>query len=327
MRLGVTGWPLRPSIATLGVVAMILGGCSDRTHLPTAPDPSVDVISQTPPDPRDHEDYEPKPIPGPAKKGPKLCETVYPFRSATFRNSLIIDNQWAPLIPGTQYTLTGVADRGLGFLPHQVVFTVSDVVKVIDGVPCVILWDRDFQNNVLAEEELAFFAQDDQGTIWSMGEYPEEFDIVSGEFQGAPNTWLAGINGTEPGNWMLGDLRLGKGYYSQGFSAPIEFLDCASVLWTRVNTCVPVGCFSDVLVIDEYGPYDPFGGHQRKYYAKGIGNVRIGAINDPEGETLVMTARRMLSPAELAQVRQEVLRLDQRGFMFNEVYAQSNPAY
>jgi hypothetical protein len=288
---------------------------------------SVDGVTAAPPDPRQDEDYEPKPIPGPARKGPELCDTVYPFRNARFTNPLRIDNEWAPLIPGTQYTLTGVADRGLGFLPHQVVFTVSDVVKVIDGVPCVILWDRDFQNNVLAEEELAFFAQDDQGTIWSMGEYPEEFDLASGEFQGAPNTWIAGIDGTQAGNWMLGDVRLGKGYYSQGFSAPVEFLDCATVMWTRVKTCVPVGCYDDVMVIDEYGPYDPAGGHQRKYYAKGIGNVRIGAINDPEGETLVMSARRTLSPTEMADVRANVLRLDQRGFMFNEVYSRTNPAY
>jgi hypothetical protein len=313
---------------TLAVVALLMSGCADRGALPTAPDPgSIDDISAAPPDPRENEDYEPKVMPGPGRKPAKFCETAYPFRSATFTNPLRIDNEWAPLIPGTQYVLTGVANRGLGFLPHEVVFTVTDVVKMINGVPCLTLWDRDFQNGVLAEEELAFFAQDDQSTIWSMGEYPEEFDIVSGEFQGAPNTWIAGIGGTEAGNWMLGDLRRGKGYYSQGFSAPIEFLDCATVMWTRVNTCVPVGCFSNVLVIDEYGPFDLAGGHQRKFYAKGVGNVRIGAVNDPEGETLVMTARRMLTPTELAQARAEVLRLDQRGMNFNEVYAQTSPAY
>lgn len=328
MRHGASGWPLRPSIATLVVVATLLGGCSDRTYLPTAPDPaSLDGISAAPPDPRDHEDYEPKPTPGPGLKPQPFCETAYPFRTATFGNPLRIDNQWAPLIPGTQYVLTGQANRGLGLLPHVVVFTVTDVVKVIDGIPCVTLWDRDFQNGVLAEEELAFFAQDDQGTIWSMGEYPEEFDVASGEFQGAPSTWIAGIDGTEAGNWMLGDLRRGKGYYSQGFSAPIEFLDCATVLPGRVKTCVPAGCYEDVMVIDEWGPYDKAGGHQRKFYAKGVGNVRIGAINDPEGETLVMTARRALNPTELAAARAEVLRLDQRGFMFNDVYARTTPAY
>ena len=57
-----------------------------------------------------------------------------------------------------------------------------------------------------------------------------------------------------------------------------------------------------------------------------MGNIQIGAINDPEGETLVMSSRRQLTPAELAAARQEVLRLDARGHMFNDIYAQTAPA-
>lgn len=328
MRHGVPGRPWGPTIAILGVVVMFIGGCSEGTRLPT--DPGQDLtnsINQAPPDPTGGEDYEPKLMPRPAQKPAKFCEPAYPFRTARFSDPLRINNQWAPLIPGTQYVLQGVANRGGGPLPHEVVFTVSDVVKDINGIPTLVLWDRDFNENQLSEAELAFFAQDDMGTIWAMGEYPEQFDPASGEFQGAPDTWIAGIDGTQPGNWMLGDLRRGKGYYSQGFSAPIEFLDCGTVLQTRLKDCVPVGCFNDVLLIDEYGPYDIAGGHQRKYYAKGVGNIRIGAVNDPEGETLVMTSRRQLNPAELAAVRQAVLDLDARGFMFNEVYARTNPAH
>lgn len=334
MRQGVPVRPWGPAFAVVaGVafvagVAMFAGGCSEGTRLPT--DPGVDLtntIDTAPPDPTAGEDYEPKRMPGPAQKPARFCKTIYPFRNARFSNPLRIDNPWAPLIPGTQYVLQGVANRGTGLLPHEVIFTVTDVIKDINGVPCLTLWDRDFNEGQLAEAELAFFAQDDMGTIWAMGEYPEEFDAASGEFQGAPNTWIAGIDGTEPGNWMLGDLRAGKTYYSQGFSAPIEFLDCGTVLQTRLNDCVPVGCFHDVMLIDEYGPFDLAGGHQRKYYAKGVGNIRIAAVNDPEGETLVMTRRRMLDPTELAAARQAVLDLDARGFQFNEVYAKTTPAH
>ena len=328
MRQGIPGRSCGPAVATLAVVVMLVGGCSDGTRLPT--DPGQDLtnsINQASPDPTQNPDYEPKLMPGSAHKPATFCQTAYPFRTAKFSHPLTIDNQWAPLIPGTQYVLEGRANRGGGTLPHEVIFTVSDVIKDVNGIPTRVLWDRDFNEGVLAEAELAFFAQDDLGTIWAMGEYPEIFDPASGEFQGAPDTWIAGIGGTEAGNWMLGDLRRGKGYYSQGFSAPIEFLDCGTVLQTRIKDCVPIGCFQDLLLIDEYAPYYIAGGHQRKYYAKGIGNIRIGAVNDPEGETLVMTRRRQLSPAELAAVHQEVLSLDARGFVFNEVYAQTSPAH
>ena len=48
----------------------------------------------------------------------------------------------------------------------------TDVIPFLTGLASfsrVILWDRDFQNNVLAEQELAFFAQDHQGPNSSMG--------------------------------------------------------------------------------------------------------------------------------------------------------------
>jgi len=327
MRLGVLGRLWGPAIAILVMVAMFSGGCSEGTRLPT--DPGVDLtntIDTAPPDPTQNEDYEPKRMPGSAQKPAEFCQTAYPFRTAKFSNPRHIDNQWAPLIPGTQYVLEGRANRGGGPLPHEVVFTVSDVVKVVNGIECLVLWDVDYNEGALAEAELAFFAQDDLGTIWAMGEYPEEYD-PSGEPLGAPNTWIAGIDGAEAGNWMLGDLRRGKGYYSQGFWAPIEFLDCGTVMQTRLNDCVPVGCFHDVMLVDEYGPYDLAGGHQRKYYAKGVGNIRIGAVNDPEGETLVMTRRKQLTPEELATVRQAVLALDQRGYIFSDVYSRTQPAY
>jgi len=322
-----SAWSLGSLLATLAVVVMAVGGCSDGRRLPTDPGQDLtNTINQAAPDPTLDPDYEPKVMPGRTQKPAEFCQPAYPFRTARFTHPLRIDNQWAPLIPGTQYVLTGVANRGGGLLPHEVIFTVSGVIKTINGVNVRVLWDRDFNEGQLSEAELAFFAQDDLGTIWALGEYPEQFDPVSGEFLGAPDTWIAGINGTEAGNWMLGDLRRGKGYYSQGFSAPIEFLDCGTVLQTRLNDCVPVGCFHDVLLIDEYGPYDIAGGHQRKYYAKGVGNIRIGAVNDPEGETLVMSARRQLDPTELAAVNQAVLDLDLRGHMFNEVYALTDTA-
>ena len=323
--LGSRSW--LTAVVAVGVLGLVWGGCSGRSHLPTAPKAkSLDGIAATPPDPRDSEDYEPKPSTGLARKPPRLCDPAYRFDPSLFSNPTRIDNPYSPLRPGLQYTLEGRADRGGGPLPHQVVFTVTDVTKEIYGIQTVVLWDRDFSQGVLAEEELAFFAQDDLGTIWSFGEYPEEFDISSGEFQGAPNTWIVGFEGAEPGTFVLADQRRGKGHYSQGFAPTIEFLDCATVLTTEARTCVPVGCFTNVLLVDEFGPYDPQGGHQRKYYARGVGNIRIGAINDPEGETLVMIERHQLDPAGLAQARAEVLRLDARGFQFNDVYAQTVPA-
>ena len=63
------------------------------------------------------------------------------------------------------------------------------------------------------------------------------------------------------------------------------------------QVCVPVACFAPVLLTHETSPLDPEGGIQTKYHASGVGIIQVGAVDDPEGETLVLTGRRSSSPA------------------------------
>ncbi len=302
------------AIAIVGLLGLAWGGCATRTEMPTAPSSSLaksgaPLLSQSK-STTSSNDY---------------CELFTAFDFRNFSNPTRIDNPWSPLAPGRRYVLEGLANRGGGLLPHRVVFTVTDVTKEIHGIQCVAIWDEDFNEDKLAEAELAFFAQDNDGNIWTMGEYPEEYDIVSGEFLGAPSTWIHGLDGAQAGTLMLANPRTGTGYYLQGRVDAIQFLDCAKVFKTGEKTCVPVGCFNNVLVTDEKSPLEG-GGHQRKFYAPGIGNVRIGAVGDPEGESLVLTEYRVLNAEELAAARQEVLRLDARGYQFSDVYALTPPA-
>ena len=61
------------------------------------------------------------------------------------------------------------------------------------------------QAMVLAEEELAFMAQDRDGNVWSLGEYPEEH-ADDGSIS-APRTWLHGKQGATAGVLMREDPR------------------------------------------------------------------------------------------------------------------------
>ena len=117
---------------------------------------------------------------------------------AGFSDPTTIDNAWFPLAPGTQFTLAGSANRGEGQRSHRVVFTVTDLTKVIDGVRALVLWDRDYNGGRLEEGELTFHAQDDAGTVWNLGEYPEEYE--HGRLKGAPDTWIAGLSRARAGS-------------------------------------------------------------------------------------------------------------------------------
>ena len=71
------------------------------------------------------------------------CNPVTQFTPFNFNDPTKINNQWSPLIPGTQFTLNGQADRGGGLLPHEVVTTVTDLTKVINGVRTVVILEKD----------------------------------------------------------------------------------------------------------------------------------------------------------------------------------------
>ena len=202
--------------------------------------------------------------------------SVEVFDPALFLSPTTITNPWTPLTPGTQLSFEGqVVENGVA-VPHEVVFVVTDLTKEIDGVPTVVIWDRDFTNGQLLEDELAFEAQDAAGNVWNLGEYPEEYE--NGQFAGAPSVWLSGQANAMPGLLMRADPQPNTDSYLQGYAPDVEFLDEATVAKTGERVCVPASCFDDVLVIDEWSPLDAVSGHQLKYYAKGTGNVQIAPV-------------------------------------------------
>jgi hypothetical protein len=250
--------------------------------------------------------------PASSTKAPVKQAVETDFDRKKFSRSTTIDNQWTPLRPGMQFTFEGRANRGNGRVNHRVVFTITDLTKVIDGVRTVVLWDRDFNAGQIVETELAFFAQDDDGNVWLLGEYPEEWE--DGEFSGAPDVWFSGVARARAGIMMRVDPQLGTSSYLQGFAPAIEFSDRAKVHQTGQRTCVPLGCYDNVLVTDEWNPLEQGDAHQRKFYAPGVGNVRVGAVNDPEAEELVLVKLSHLDPGALAQAREEALELERRAY-------------
>lgn len=252
------------------------------------------------------------------------CTPLAGFRAADFSDSTEIDSRWFPLVPGMQFTLEGQAAQGGALRSHRVVLTVTDLTKVIDGVATRVIWDRDFSDGQLVEAELAFFAQDGDANVWSLGEYPEEYE--NGKFLGAESTWITGQAGAKAGVLVPGKPRLGTDWFLQGRAPEIDFLDCGKVYKTGRSTCVPVACYDNVLVINEKSPLEPGSGSQRKYYAPGVGNVQIGAVGDKDGETLVLVQMRRLSQQGLADASRHALKLESRAYRVSDVYARTPPA-
>ena len=247
------------------------------------------------------------------------------FDSSNFDdNSFNINNPWMPLKPGTRYVYEGTTVEDEESMPHRVVINVTDLTKVIDGVRSRITWDLDYSDGQLVEAEIAFFAQDNEGNVWRMGEYPEEYE--GGEVVDAP-CWISGISGSIAGISMKAKPEVGSSSYSQGWGPSVEFTDRGKVDSMGVETKVPAGNYKDVLVIAEYSNDEP-NAFQLKYFAQGVGNVRVGwRGEDATQETLKLIKFRKLTPEEKRKVRRAALRLEKRAYQNSEdVYSQTEPA-
>jgi hypothetical protein len=238
------------------------------------------------------------------------CGSPHAFHPAARPD--LVTNTWLPLTPGTQFLLKGTVDGQ----PHEIRTTVTDLTKVVGGVRTIVVLDEDLgPGGVIQEAELALFAQDRAGAVRALGEYPEVYE--NGTLTGAPDTWITGVDGAIAGTAMLAHPTLSSPAYVQGRAPTIEFDDCAKVFQTGQHVCVPVGCFDNVLVTDEWAPNDPSGGHHRKYYVAGLGLIRVDAIHDTNPEVLHLARTTHLCPKALDEKREQALKEDNRGYQIS----------
>jgi hypothetical protein len=300
----------------MGVVAFLAVSCGESAEVDEGTDESTLVTTTEAPTTSEMTDT----TLGEDIDGPLLPPDL---DRANFSDPTKINNKWYPLTPGTQLVFDGITlEDGEDEIPHRVVFTVTDLTKVIAGVETVVIWDEDYEEGDLVETEIAFFGQDDEGNVWLMGEYPEEYE--DGVLDKAP-AWIHGIKDSLAGILVPGNPEEGTPSFAQGWAPSVEWTDRGVVFEVGSETCVPVDCYEDVLIIDEFNPDEP-GIFQVKYYAPGVGNVEIGFMgNDPSGETLELVEYKVLSEEEMEEARAAALALEANAYEGSDVYQDTEP--
>lgn len=234
------------------------------------------------------------------------------------RRSINIDNKYMPLKPGTQFVYEGwTIDDEDKKVPHKVIDVITDLVKDINGIETVILWERDIVNGRLEESELAFRAQDDKGNVWHFGEVKEVYD-ENGKLVGG-KTWMQGRLGAKAGIIMPAKPAVGTPSLSQGFATGVyKWDDRGQVRKLGEKVKVPAGAYKDVVVIEEWSSGEKKkGAVQLKYYAPGVGYVKVGFEgDDPVKETLELTKVSELTAKEMDEARAEALMVEERNYYY-----------
>ena len=201
--------------------------------------------------------------------------TVPNFGAASFTHPTRIDNAYFPLVPGTTFMYSGETPDGT----ETVTVVVQQDTRLVAGVESVIVRDQVLLDGVLIEDTYDWYAQDDAGNVWYMGEevddynYDDEGNLIDITHEGA---WEAGKDvagrGTlaRPGYQMKAAPAPGDLYHQEYYVGEAE--DMAEVVSRTESVTVPAGSFDQCLHTQDSSALAP-DVVEHKFYAPGVGLV------------------------------------------------------
>ena len=125
-------------------------------------------------------------------------------------------------------------------MPTRNEMVVTNDTKVILGVTTIVVHDSVYEQGVLTEDTLDWYAQDEDGNVWYFGEDTKELD-ENGNVISTEGSWEAGVNGAKPGIVMEAKPRKGDRYQQEFATGVAE--DMAQVIGYKNSYCVRHGCF------------------------------------------------------------------------------------
>ncbi len=157
---------------------------------------------------------------------------------------------------------------------EKVVKTVVDETKMVDGIECRVVEERETKNGKLVEFSRNYFAISKRtGSVYYFGEDVD--DYKNDKVVGHHGSWLAGKDGAQFGLMMPG-LPLMNGRFYQEV-APKVAEDRAEIIGLGVSIKTPAGQFKNCVKMEETTPLEP-NVKEYKVYAPGVGCVQDGDL-------------------------------------------------
>jgi hypothetical protein len=196
-----------------------------------------------------------------------------------------IDNPYWPMKPGSRWVYRETDTHGAR---QRIVVTVMHRTKrVASGVTVRVVHDKATEDGRLVEDTFDYYAQDDKGNIWYLGEDTTEYE--NGKPVSKEGSWEAGVDGAAAGIAMLAHPRVGRSYRQEHYPGHAE--DGAKVLSRREQAEVPFGHFRRVLLTKDFNPLEPRM-LEYKLYARGVGPVLEVAVSGGSDRAELLRHRR-----------------------------------
>jgi hypothetical protein len=201
-------------------------------------------------------------------------------------------NPWLPLVQGNVwvYEASGLDEDGEE-VEETIVVTVTDKVKLIEGIPCLVVNDTVAEDGDVLEDTDDWFAQDVDGNVWYCGEISRNQELFDGDQPEVPElvdlegSWKSGRDGAEAGILLPFAPTVGSVIRQEVLFADAEdIIEIESLEGTESSPAA--SCDGNCLVTLDYTPLEP-GEFENKYYLPNIGMIVETKIDSSERLDLV----------------------------------------
>ena len=196
-------------------------------------------------------------------------QAVGPDQSeAVFSDPTDIDNRYYPLTEFERCVLRGKEDGARVRVVRRPLDRTKRFMHNGEPVHAAVIKDTEFEDGELVERTFDYFAQDDRGTVWYLGENVDE--IENGKVVGHGGAWLYGKDTDKMGVGMPANPQVGSRWRHEDVpGGPVETDKVVAVL---DKATVRGKAYHDVLKVREQNPPDPE--VEFKLYAPRIGNIQ-----------------------------------------------------
>ncbi len=186
----------------------------------------------------------------------------------------VIDNPYLPLAVGSEWKYEGTSDEGT----ETITVVVTGDRKSIMGISAYVVHDTvELDGNVI-EDTFDWFAQDDEGNVWYLGEDTKEYD--NGVVTGTSGSWEAGVDGALPGIAMPAQPAVGDAYRLEYYAGEAE--DVFEITGVDGTLTVPFGTFDRAIATKDWTRLEP-DLIEEKWYAFGVGQLYETHISGGSG--------------------------------------------
>ncbi len=191
-----------------------------------------------------------------------------------------IDHPYMPMPIGATWAYDSVDGA-----EHIDVEVLADT-RVVNGVNATVVYDAAFLDGVLVEETWDWYAQDNDGNVWYLGE--DTCEVENGACVNHHGAWEWGVDGAVPGWVMPATPTVGQTYYQEWYAGEAE--DVGEVVEIGGSVEVPGGSFTDCVRTHDTSTLDTTL-DEFKYACDGVGyalidepdtRVELTASNLPE---------------------------------------------